>query len=184
MSLLDKLKSLLGLGGSGSTSKDDREVGVTVERDSRRRTEADTERAVKESPPPGDGNGAGLETTTGTGVDHADEAEEAPAGMGTTAEGSGTDGEGGDDHGGEAEAEDEAATEDPEADDEEEPRVPSEAVDVIKGIGPTYADRLSDAGVETVADLAEADAADLAERADVPGGRVENWVEQAQARRR
>jgi len=57
-----------------------------------------------------------------------------------------------------------------------------ESVDGIKGIGPTYADRLAGADVETVADLAASDAEDLAERADVPKGRLENWIERARHR--
>jgi polyhydroxyalkanoate synthase len=51
----------------------------------------------------------------------------------------------------------------------------------IKGIGPTYGDRLRDAGIADVAALADADPADLAERADVPEGRVEDWVDRAGA---
>jgi predicted flap endonuclease-1-like 5' DNA nuclease len=52
----------------------------------------------------------------------------------------------------------------------------------INGIGPTYASRLMEAGVNTLDDLAKADAEDLAEKLDVIGGRatVENWIVQAQ----
>jgi predicted flap endonuclease-1-like 5' DNA nuclease len=52
----------------------------------------------------------------------------------------------------------------------------------IKGIGPAYADRLREAGVEDVADLAAADAADLADRTDLGEGRVGKWIERAGAR--
>jgi len=55
---------------------------------------------------------------------------------------------------------------------------------VVKGIGPTYAERLSNVRIETVADLAEADAGEVAERADVPQGRLEDWIERAEARAR
>jgi predicted flap endonuclease-1-like 5' DNA nuclease len=209
MSLLDKLKSLLGLGGSGSRSRDERDVGVTVERDGRRRreserqqdrqreTDAESERAVKESPPPdGAGETAGdressaepeastTEASTESGAADADPATGGKAGEPETDDGGPRTDDG---------TEPEPATEQSDAasadgsDDggtEDESRVPSEAVDVIKGIGPTYAERLSDAGVETVADLAAADPADLSERADVPEGRVENWVDQAEARDR
>ncbi|MFB6296096.1 MAG: helix-hairpin-helix domain-containing protein [Halobacteriales archaeon] len=58
----------------------------------------------------------------------------------------------------------------------------SEPVDDIKGIGPSYADRLGEAGVETVADLAAADAADLAEASGIGEGRLRKWIERAQAR--
>jgi polyhydroxyalkanoate synthase len=47
----------------------------------------------------------------------------------------------------------------------------------IEGIGPTYADRLRDAGIEEPTDLLEADPEDAAESADVPKGRIESWVD-------
>jgi predicted flap endonuclease-1-like 5' DNA nuclease len=52
----------------------------------------------------------------------------------------------------------------------------------INGIGPTYASRLMDAGINTLDDLANADAGSLAEKLDVIGGQatVENWIAQAQ----
>jgi len=52
----------------------------------------------------------------------------------------------------------------------------------INGIGPTYASRLMEAGINTLDDLANADPEELAERLDVIGGRatVQNWIMQAQ----
>jgi polyhydroxyalkanoate synthase len=52
----------------------------------------------------------------------------------------------------------------------------------INGIGPTYASRLMEAGINTLDDLAKADPDELAERLDVIGGRatVQNWIMQAQ----
>ena len=52
----------------------------------------------------------------------------------------------------------------------------------IKGIGPAYADRLREAGIEDVADLAAADAADLADRTGLGEGRVQKWIDRAGAR--
>jgi polyhydroxyalkanoate synthase len=52
-------------------------------------------------------------------------------------------------------------------------------VETLDGIGPTYADRLGDAGIETVADVAEHDAATLADLAGVGVARAEGWLEQA-----
>ena len=49
----------------------------------------------------------------------------------------------------------------------------------IEGVGPSYARELRDAGVESVADLAAADVADLGTDADVPVSRLEDWIEQA-----
>ena len=57
-----------------------------------------------------------------------------------------------------------------------------EPTDVIKGIGSTYADRLADAGVETVADLAARDAGALAEETDISEKRLGTWIERAKYR--
>ncbi|PSP53381.1 hypothetical protein BRC74_04290, partial [Halobacteriales archaeon QH_7_68_42] len=61
---------------------------------------------------------------------------------------------------------------------------PGEGVDLeeVKGIGPAYADRLRDAGIEDVAALAAADAADLAERSDMGEGRLEKLIDRAKSR--
>jgi len=160
MTLIDKIKAFLGLDDSRSDSRD-RDVDVTVER---------------EGPDAGDGTGeqaAGTEESSGTeaassstDVDTADDA--------SSAETDTTD----DTDSAEADATDDGGSAG------EEQRVPSEAVDVIKGIGPTYADRLSNAGVETVADLADADADEISQRADVPRGRLEDWIQRARTRNR
>ena len=50
-------------------------------------------------------------------------------------------------------------------------------VDAVEGIGPTYAERLEGAGIETVADLREHDPEELAEIADTEPARTENWLE-------
>lgn len=55
-------------------------------------------------------------------------------------------------------------------------------VETVRGIGPAYADRLDDAGVETVPDLAAADPAALAEAIEVAESRVERWVDRARDR--
>jgi len=54
------------------------------------------------------------------------------------------------------------------------------SLEEIKGIGPTYADRLGKAGYETVADLAVADAEAVAEAAETGEGRASDWIERAQ----
>ncbi|PSP69602.1 class III poly(R)-hydroxyalkanoic acid synthase subunit PhaC [Halobacteriales archaeon QH_8_67_27] len=56
----------------------------------------------------------------------------------------------------------------------------SPGVDTVDGIGPTYADRLADAGIETVADLAASDAAEVADVTDAPVSRVEDWFSQVE----
>lgn len=52
-------------------------------------------------------------------------------------------------------------------------------VETVKGIGPSYAERLAEADVETVGELVGADAGALAERVDVSEDRVERWIENA-----
>jgi len=49
----------------------------------------------------------------------------------------------------------------------------------VSGVGPAYADRLRDAGVESVADLAGADLETLAADTDLPVSRLEDWIDQA-----
>ena len=54
-----------------------------------------------------------------------------------------------------------------------------ESVDSLSGIGPAYADRLADAGIETVGDLAAADPVALDAATDLGEGRIAGWIEQA-----
>ncbi|EMA55298.1 MULTISPECIES: alpha/beta fold hydrolase [Halococcus] len=61
---------------------------------------------------------------------------------------------------------------DAEADDES-------GLETVSGIGDTYAARLRGAGVETTADLAAADAATVADAAEVSESRATEWIEQA-----
>jgi predicted flap endonuclease-1-like 5' DNA nuclease len=73
----------------------------------------------------------------------------------------------------------------PEADESEtpaetEPAGASPPVEEISGIGPTYAGRLEAAGIETVADLADADAETVAEAAETAPSRASDWIEQAE----
>ncbi|WP_049901686.1 class III poly(R)-hydroxyalkanoic acid synthase subunit PhaC [Halococcus agarilyticus] len=52
-------------------------------------------------------------------------------------------------------------------------------VETVSGIGDTYADRLRGAGIETVADLAAADVATVADAAEVSESRASEWIDQA-----
>ncbi|SEL97138.1 class III poly(R)-hydroxyalkanoic acid synthase subunit PhaC [Haloferax larsenii] len=52
----------------------------------------------------------------------------------------------------------------------------------IDGVGPTYAERLADAGVPSVTALAAADPPEIADAIDVPVSRVTAWVKQASDR--
>jgi len=87
--------------------------------------------------------------------------------------------------------------ESPESDAEDDPADQSELTDIdvdatggvdeddvsvdvaaVSGIGPTYADRLHDAGIETVEDLADYDAAELADIAETTESRAQDWLDQ------
>jgi polyhydroxyalkanoate synthase len=52
-------------------------------------------------------------------------------------------------------------------------------LDQVRGIGPAYAERLRSAGVNTVSELAAADAGTLADRVDVAVSRVADWIDNA-----
>lgn len=133
MGILTKLKSVLGMDGSGRP-RGRSEPDVTVERE----PSTETEQAVKGGGP-SDAPRA-PQSATAAGEDQDEEAEEA-----ATAES---------------------------IDD-------SPPVDQVDGIGPTYAERLTAAGIETIADLAASDAATVAEAAETSESRAEDWLEQA-----
>lgn len=70
-------------------------------------------------------------------------------------------------------------TSEPDTETETETTDPSVTLDDIKGIGPAYVQRLEDAGIGSVADLANADADELAERTELSAKRVGRWIERA-----
>ena len=51
-------------------------------------------------------------------------------------------------------------------------------VETVDGVGPTYAERLREAGMRTVAQLAESDPETVADAADVSPDRAEKWIRQ------
>ena len=57
-----------------------------------------------------------------------------------------------------------------------------ESVEKIKGIGPTYRNRLEASGLGTVPELAESDAATVADLAQTTEGRAEEWIKRAKNR--
>ncbi|MFB6155138.1 MAG: helix-hairpin-helix domain-containing protein, partial [Haloferacaceae archaeon] len=69
------------------------------------------------------------------------------------------------DNGGETDAESETDTDESE-------------LDSIRGLGPTYINRLREAGIETREDLRRADVAEVAEAADVAPSRADDWKRQ------
>jgi len=56
---------------------------------------------------------------------------------------------------------------------------PGESVEEIRGIGPTYSDRLAGIDIETVGELAGADPAAVAAAAEVSESRATDWIERA-----
>lgn len=56
----------------------------------------------------------------------------------------------------------------------------AEPVENVSGIGPAYAKRLQDAGVETAQQLLDVDPADLADRTELSEKRIEGWQERAE----
>jgi predicted flap endonuclease-1-like 5' DNA nuclease len=61
----------------------------------------------------------------------------------------------------------------------DEPEGGSEPVENVSGIGPAYAKRLEDAGIETVNDLIEVDAEELASNTDLSEKRIQRWQDRA-----
>jgi len=173
MGILDTLLSLLGLGGS-SADDDGREATVSVEREAN----TETESAVK-----------GTETSA-VGTDAAASTESLVDGEGEAAEPAeavDTDGVETELDTVEAESKGETTSEHEatvDIDDAEAAAVAGEdeSVEVIKGIGPAYAERLANAGVDSVADLAAADVSVLAEAVDLSEKRVGRWIDRAQER--
>jgi predicted flap endonuclease-1-like 5' DNA nuclease len=55
-----------------------------------------------------------------------------------------------------------------------------QSIEVIDGIGPVFATRLAEAGMEDIASLADASPDSVAEAAGVSGARARSWIEQAQ----
>ncbi|MFQ5555032.1 MAG: helix-hairpin-helix domain-containing protein [Acidimicrobiia bacterium] len=61
------------------------------------------------------------------------------------------------------------------------PTGPPDDLQRVKGIGPVYASRLGDIGIDTFGELDAADPAAVAEALDVAPAQVEDWQEQARA---
>lgn len=161
MGLLTKLKSVLGL------EREERPAGngsdVTVERGPSTESEEAVKEPAEESP---DGTEMGVDEPVATETDAAasteslvdEEHTDDPTRAAEPAEAAGA--------GGGKPAETVTDGED---------------VSTVKGIGPAYAERLHEAGIDSVADLAAADVETLAEDTDLSEKRVGRWVENAQS---
>jgi polyhydroxyalkanoate synthase len=76
------------------------------------------------------------------------------------------------------EADEETEAENTEIDDSAQAETDAADIETVSGIGPTFAERLRDAGIETTADLASRDADELAEIAETNQSRVQDWFDQ------
>jgi len=205
MGLLQKLKSVLGLDGAGSSeSGRSGDVDVTVERepstadeDAVKGTETASSAAAAEpeDSEPADDTGSEepaldeFETLAEADDAEADEDAEPPevtdaAEDADTAEATEAADEADAAETTEADAEtsettDAEETEKPAESDADAADGSSDPVTELNGIGPAYGDRLAGVGIETVGDLATADAAEVADRIDLGESRVAGWIEQA-----
>lgn len=201
MGLLDKLRSLFGSGGDDRKPARDTEPDVTVEHE----PAAESEHAVKgtgEIEREQTGQQLTAETDTPTGEeDESTQTDDPTSVVEPVSDGDGAESPDAGSAAGEESADDDAPTsaepdehvEAPVADAEEsadsepvddEPTdepVDSPSVEEIKGIGPTYAERLEAAGIRTVAELSAADPPAVAEAAETGETRAGDWVERAQA---
>lgn len=132
MSVIEKIKSVLGL-GNGAATRADRDTNVVVEHEPDMETGTESVEEPAETTPEA--------RADATSVDEGEESDVEPG--------------------------PEESTDD------------DRSVQSISGIGPAYADRLADAGVETVADLQSADPESLAEAADLSAKRIERWKDRA-----
>jgi predicted flap endonuclease-1-like 5' DNA nuclease len=189
MGLFDTIRSILGLDDGSDRRTGPRSTDVRTEHDPDESTTVDagSEAAVKgtdDSPEHGrdePDEPVAAETdaaaSTGSLAEEPDEPEEA-------AEPAEAAGPAPDDPGIDADETDVATGADDaaEADDATGSDAGEESVRVISGIGQAYGKRLSDAGVETVADLVDADAAELADESGISERRIATWQQSARNR--
>ena len=220
MTILQKLKSILGLGGDDD-DRQSRDVSVTVERkrkepgetrstetksaeletgvieerasttDANEGVDSDQEYVEDETSVDVDEDAVDEDAIDDDAVDEVGVDEDAIDNDMIDEVGVDEDATNGDaiDEPGDEEADAEIDDRDPTDDHEqsadenvEDDETEREPVNVIKGIGPAYADRLAAEGVETVADLTEADAESLSEGTDISPKRIQGWIDRAKVR--
>ncbi|MFC7186068.1 helix-hairpin-helix domain-containing protein [Halorubrum yunnanense] len=181
MALLQKIKEKLGF-GTGRTERDDTEAEVTVESDPAAEEAAGSDDREDAEPVAA---GTDAAASTESLVDDESEVDEADGADGSEAvEADATEVEETDTSEYET-ADDDTAAEQAEAVDAGTGKVAVDADDVgtdveeLKGIGPAYAERLAEVGIETVEDLADADAEAVAEGTSVGESRASTWIERA-----
>ena len=176
MGILQKIKSMLGLGGAESReTRRSGDVDVTVEREP---STAD-EDAVKGTDTSDDGTTATTSADTET-DESADYKDDWSDGTETTSEDeteANVDDEPGDET--EADAGTDAAADAEDSGEDASTAGSDDPVTEIKGIGPAYSERLAGVGIDTVGELAAADPADVAAETDLGENRIADWVTRA-----
>jgi predicted flap endonuclease-1-like 5' DNA nuclease len=189
MPITKLIRTMLGLGSSDSSKEDSAEttnVAVEHEPEPEEETEpdAETEAAVKgtdeaESDDELDGTDTTTDDAVAAGTDAAASTgsiTEEPPGEDGAAEPAeaGTD------------VSNHSGTDTPAAEPAEaagpvpdEPEGGSVPVENVSGIGPAYANRLNEAGIDSVNDLLDADAEELSEETDLSPKRIQGWQENA-----
>ncbi len=208
MGLLDKLKSLIGSNQDGHSPARDTEPKVTVEHEPAAESEHAVKGTDGIQQQMNDEQESEDSTTESVSESEQGATDESKSTAASTTEHTETgpvsdepvddelvDDEPGVDERAESSAEEQAAADDEPATEEqlateEEPAADADAatdestdsplVEEIKGIGPTYAERLESVDIETVADLAAANPAEVADAAQTGESRAVDWIERAQ----
>ncbi len=189
MGLLDKLKSLFGSDSTSQSGRSPPEDGTTrAESDIatiEHEPSAESEHAVKGT----DQSPEQTETTEATPSASADVGESVTENDEQRGGVEATEDEQYDeetvettDNGDEATAETvEDAEDSDDVEDDTAEEDSGEPLQEIKGIGPTYAERLEAAGIETVSDLASSEVSAVAEAAEATETRATDWIDRAQS---
>lgn len=137
-------------------STDDEDVETIGDEDAGTVGDEEAEPAVESGEDDGDGSAAEPTDAAASTGSMTEEPTDEPAGAAEPAEATG-----------------------PESDDVSVSDEDDESVDQINGIGSAYSDRLAEAGIETVAQLAAADPAEIAEQTSVGESRAQTWIDRA-----
>ena len=169
MGVFDTIRSILGLDGSS----DDEKTELTVE------SESSDDPDIDESAAAGADATASTDSMTETpSSDPETAAEPAEAAGPATDDMEPETAENIEDDLPDVEDADDEPESDTEAADESGGDSDGESVETVSGIGPAYAERLADAGVETIEELRVADASELAEQTELSEKRIAGWQEQ------
>lgn len=175
------IRSLFGLSdASSSESGSERESDITVERE----PDTESEDAVKGTDTASTETDTAAEESTEENVMAEVDDETEPAVEDAAADEQTDEGQADKERADEGQSDDEQADDDSETDAEtgDADGPGSESVEEINGIGPTYGERLGEAGLGTVAALADSDAETVADAAQASESRAQDWIDSANDR--